>query len=367
MFLLKKQVLFAVLLCIGLGVAAQQHTSVNPNFSHFGMQTKYYHVGPGDNLWNLAGKLYGDPTMWRRLAEENGLSDEVFKGPKGKYNKNQEYCPLDESLVLKYYTFGDTSEVAPIQTPTQKDEALVPPVPLEDGNADTIALWVIASLMGLIILLYLILRFRREKKEREADPVGSGAPQVVGGVDEANATQRIMNIAEARGMTPLRVTNIQRGRLFGRGNVSYADVPSGLTKRFTGEVGYRGIILRTDATQETIYFLQGCGNDAQEKFFTNLRFVADEIQPEAFRAYNEERRVPIVDSTEESKGSTIEPAPKPFNSKEQTFVLADKIIEKGLETYFEVSIDGMKFKLDTTTQKKNQVKQVKPSDKPSAE
>ncbi len=347
----------------------QQPVYDQPSFVF--LKERMMEVKPGDNAWDIASEIFYDGYKWRDLVEQNPFLKQpgrVYYSPE----KNWYYCMMKpgENLVT-YEQFTPTVESVLQEKDTvgvTKDVASVPPVPLEYGNADSIALWVVGLLMGLVILAYLFSRYRREKKERETDPVGSGAPQVKGGVTDEIAVQRVMNIAEADGMNPLRVTNIQKGRLFGKGRVFYADKPSGLLKRFTGEEGYRGIVLRTDGTEETVYFLQGCGNDAKQgSFFTGIRFVADEIQPEAFRAYNEEHRVPIVDSTEEQKGSTIEPAPKPFNSKEQTFVLADKIIEKGLETYFEVSIDGMKFKLDTTTQKKNQVKQVKPSDKPSAE
>ncbi|MCC6323391.1 hypothetical protein IT400_01215 [Candidatus Nomurabacteria bacterium] len=308
-------------------------------------------VKPGDNAWDIASEIFYDGYKWRDLVEQNPFLKQpgrVYYSPE----KNWYYCMMKpgENLVT-YEQFTPTVESVLQEKDTvgvTKDVASVPPVPLEYGNADTIALWVIASLIGLIILLYLISRFRREKREREANPVTSGAPQVVGGVEEANATQRIMNIAEARGMTPLRVTNIQRGRLFGRGNVSYADVPSGLTKRFTGEVGYRGIILRTDGTQETIYFLQGCGNDAQERFFTNIRFVADEIQPEAFRSHNEEHRVPIEVSAVEQKASTSEPAPKPFNWQEEYLKIVKKAVDSDKKIYFEVTIGSNKVRFDST-------------------
>ena len=260
----------------------------------------------------------------------------------------EQFTPTVESVLQEKDTVGVT-----------KDKASVPPVPLEYGNADSIALWVVGLLMGLVILAYLFSRYRREKKERETDPVGSGAPQVKGGVTDEIAVQRVMNIAEADGMNPLRVTNIQKGRLFGRGRVFYADKPSGLMKRFTGEEGYRGIVLRTDGTEETVYFLQGCGNDAKQgSFFTGIRFVADEIQPEAFRAYNDEHRVPIVDTTEEQKGNTSEPAPKPFNWREEVFKTAEKIIDSEKEIYFEILIENSKFKIDTHKNKNpNQKKQ----------
>lgn len=35
-------------------------------------------VSPGDDLYKLAARLYGDPTAWTLLARANGLTDPVI-------------------------------------------------------------------------------------------------------------------------------------------------------------------------------------------------------------------------------------------------------------------------------------------------
>lgn len=349
----RKQILFAVLL-IGLGVAAKQHTSANPNFSHFGMQKKYYDVQDGDNLWNVSQKLYGDPTLWRRLAEENGLSEKVFKGPQGPYTKDQEYCPLDKSLVLVYYTFGDTSSVdtagiAP--TPNPKNGAFVPPAPIDFGNGDEIAKWFWIVVLTLVLFFILYKIFSARRKNKESDPVGSGQPQVQGGVDDGHAMQRAMNIANANGINPLKVTNIQKGRFFGRARVFYADKPNGIMKRFNGEEGYRGIILRTNGEEEGVFFLQGCGNDVRQgNFFTGLRFVAEDTQPDVLTQHNLANVIPISEQEGIQKASTDEVSEQPihsFNAQKKVLEIAEKILTDRQEAFLEVTVGSVKIKLDT--------------------
>lgn len=340
------------------------------------MKERMKEVRPGDNAWDIASEIFYDGYKWKDLVSQNPLLQE----PGRVYHDGKQfYCMMKpgENLVT-YQKFlpeiisekVDTGGLIP--TPDPKSGASIPLATSPDY--DSIAFWIVGSLMGLVILSYLLSRFLRRRKEREADPVGSGQPQVEGGVSEENAAQRIMNIAEARGMTPLRVTNIQRGRLFGRGNVSYADVSSGLTKRFNGEVGYRGIILRTDGTQETIYFLQGCGNDAQERFFTNLRFVADEIQPELLAQHNLTNRIPISEQEGIQKASTDEVSEQPttpFNAQQKVLEMTEKILTEKQEAFFEVTVGPMKIKLDTLNKvsgnnsRKNQPPKNEPSKKAS--
>ncbi len=312
----------------------------------------------GDNLWNLAKQVYWNGWNFGDLVAQNKFLQEPGRLYYDKKN-NWFYVMIHPGEKLMTYQPTEPQVIPIGHSETVKDDTAgftptppapgpyVPPPATTDWDEFAKWFWIIVLALLLLFVLYKIFLLRREKSE--ADPIGSGDPQVKGGVTDENAAQRIMNIAEARGFNPLKVTNIQRGRLYGRGNVSYANIPSGLIKRFRGEVGYRGIILRTDGTQQTIYFLQPCGNDAQERFFTHLDFVADEIQPEVLRSYNDANRVPIeVLTTEDQKGSSKEPAPKPFNWQEEYLKIIDKAVEGDKKIFFEFMVGSTKIRFNST-------------------
>jgi hypothetical protein len=71
------------------------------------------------------------------------------------------------------------------------------------------------------------------------------------------------------------VKDIRKGRLYGMGNVFYANKTNGQKRKMTGEVGYAGEILVNGKT-ETVYFLAGCGNDVRVgSYMKNLTFIPD--------------------------------------------------------------------------------------------
>lgn len=343
----KSSLAVAILFVLSLGLAVKPAMSVNADQIPFGVTKNFYHVRFGDNLWDLAGKLYGDNNKWKKLAEDNGLKEKVFTGPQGLFHLKQEYCPLDTAMVLVYYT-PDTAGITP--TPNPKNGASIPPAPIDFGNGDEIAkwFWIIVLTLAFLFILYKILSARR--KNKESDPVGSGQPQVEGGVDEAHALQRVQTIANANGINPLRVTNIQLGRFYGRARVFYADKPLGMMKRFDGEIGYRGIVLRTNGEEQTIYFLQGCGNDARVgNFMTGIRFVANETQPTEFVNHNTENQIPIeVPTTETTNVTALTPASRPFNWQEEYLKIIDKAVDGDKKIFFEVTVGSAKVRFNST-------------------
>jgi hypothetical protein len=101
------------------------------------------------------------------------------------------------------------------------------------------------------------------------DPVLSGEPIVPAGVTDATAPARFQEMAARRweGQTgrtaDTQVFTIQRltaGRGWGLMNVSYAN-GSTLLRRLNGERIYEADVLFPDGNVETLYMLQGCGND----------------------------------------------------------------------------------------------------------
>lgn len=114
-------------------------------------------------------------------------------------------------------------------------------------------------------LISAILQNESEKK-RNVDPITAGDPQVPGGVDDQNAYGRMAGLAKSRfPSATLAIRNIRRGHLSGLGEIFYAD---GKSKNINLKdvPAYAGEIL-VNGKEQTIYFLQGCGNDARSGNF----------------------------------------------------------------------------------------------------
>jgi hypothetical protein len=120
-------------------------------------------------------------------------------------------------------------------------------------------LWLLLLLFVLAVI-YKIAKWELSKP-KNVDPTTAGTPQVPGGVPDAGAHDRILEIA--RGHYPsatLNLKNVRRGFLSGAANVHYANAK---TKKinlknipsYAGEISVNGEV-------KTIYFLQPCGNDA---------------------------------------------------------------------------------------------------------
>lgn len=137
--------------------------------------------------------------------------------------------------------------------------------------------WWLLLFLPVIFLLWLAIRNERFRNfmnrpvseifpKRNADPVTAGSPQVPGGVNDSGAHNRMRELASNRYPgARLDIRNIRRGRLTGLATVHYADgKPKKL--RLNGTPAYAGEVVVNSQT-ETIYFLQGCGNDARQGNF----------------------------------------------------------------------------------------------------
>ncbi len=127
-------------------------------------------------------------------------------------------------------------------------------------------IWPLFALIALVLIVYfLILAIRgliKRFRDMHENPVTAGPPQVHGGVNDANAHSRMQQVAESRFPgARIDIKNIRRGWLSGLAKVFYAD---GKTKklRLRDVPSYAGET-RINGRDETIYFLQGCGNDAR--------------------------------------------------------------------------------------------------------
>lgn len=137
--------------------------------------------------------------------------------------------------------------------------------------------WIILVLLSLLVLWGGGILFIADR--RKADPVYAGPAQVPGGVSDSGAYSRMREVAQNRFPgARLDIRNIRRGRLSGLAMVHYA---SGSPRKLNliGTPAYAGEVMINDRT-ETIYFLQGCGNDARQGNYmsgNNLVFEPDVV------------------------------------------------------------------------------------------
>lgn len=118
--------------------------------------------------------------------------------------------------------------------------------------------WV--CLIAVLLILWAIVSEVKDK--RNIDPVTAGTPQVPGGVTDQRVYQRMSDLAAQRYPgARIEIKNIRRGWLSGSGKVFYAE---GKPKKINlkNVAAYAGEIL-VNGNEQTIYFLQGCGNDAR--------------------------------------------------------------------------------------------------------
>lgn len=142
------------------------------------------------------------------------------------------------------------------------------PVLIED---EPVSLWGYLHRIGLILLIVFLLvmiskmiyNYLKSQKDKKQDPVTAGPAQVPGGVNDQNAHNRMIQIALQRFPgARINIQNIRRGTLSGRALIHYAE---GKPKKLNlnNVIAYAGEVMVNNQL-ETIYFLQGCGNDARQ-------------------------------------------------------------------------------------------------------
>lgn len=238
-----------------------------------------YTVVIGDTGWELARQYYDDATTWQRIVDMNPAlqkSGRVFeKGGKiililkpGEQLLGLEKLGVTAPKAVSISELG-LEQPAPkiVEVPTPKIPSWV--------------WWVLFGILALIVLagfvsVFSLINPDREEFERERvlnqDPVSSGPPMVPGGVNEATAPAHLQEMAAriymeetGRTATSTQMFTILRstlGRGWGIMGVLYADsrVES---RRLNGERVYQAEVRFPDGNIETLYMLQGCGNDLQ--------------------------------------------------------------------------------------------------------
>lgn len=161
-----------------------------------------------------------------------------------------------------------------------KGKTPVPVVPAAAPKTETIIqfvdrvpgwMWWLIALLGLaalVLIAYLIYN----RRVLDVNPVDSGPSVVHGGVTDQSAPAAFQQMAARQwghppstavhsstyqNFTVLRTT---AGRIWGTLNVRYADGRE-VPRHLHGERAYRAEVRFPDGRTETLYMLQGCGND----------------------------------------------------------------------------------------------------------
>ena len=219
-------------------------------------------VRQGDNLWDLSEKEYGSPLMWWTFLNNNSNLQPFINSADGQW-----YCVIKTGDTLHTGIY-DPSSYIPEEFTESTEKSL--------GNPDLVATLVFLALILLVILVYVVLRIGRE---RNANPVTAGKPQVPGGVTNEGTYGRLREIVQARYPgARMEIRNIRRSNLSGRFRVFYASAPHPrLWKFLHGNEPYSKVInvvntpgyvgeVTVNGRELTISFLQACGNDTSESY-----------------------------------------------------------------------------------------------------
>ncbi len=149
-------------------------------------------------------------------------------------------------------------------------DTLVPllpqPMPIDSSITEPFHWWWSFPWGWLLLVIAVLViggkLFEMLYNNRRQNPVTAGPPQVNGGVRDNEAYSRMNQVAQNRFPgSQIVIKNIRRGWLSGWAQVFYADGKTKTLKlkdvaAYAGEATING-------REQTIYFLQGCGNDAR--------------------------------------------------------------------------------------------------------
>jgi hypothetical protein len=210
--------------------------------------------------------------------------------------------------------------------------------------------WLLLAIAVLVIAIKLLeIRYNSMRQ----DPVTAGPPQVFGGVKDNEAYSRMNQIAQNRFPgAQIVIKNIRRGWLSGWAQVFYA---SDKTKRLKLKdvASYAGEAM-INGREQTIYFLQGCGNDARQgNYMTgDLDFREDVI----INRDGSESPLPVVETPAPEVITEEEPVDSPISLGSELFQIAGEhalIVEEFLKNNV-----AHKVTMEYTTPKGGVVKTV---------
>lgn len=209
-------------------------------------------VKDGTTVYDVSQYYYGNGEDWRWIVLNNPFLQKpgrVWQDP----NSKKWYCKIVPGEKLYLPSIPNLS----------KSEGKISPIATKEN--DQIFLWKLMAIIFLVIILIIFFSYLLAQKTEKAlniDPITAGPPQVPGGVNDDGAYARMSALAGNNYPDQdLKIKNIRRGTISGLADVNYAD-NSIRRINLQNVIGYAGEIL-VGGKKETIYFLQGCGNDAR--------------------------------------------------------------------------------------------------------
>lgn len=235
-----------------------------------------YAVQNGDSLWKIAGKELLDAREWEKIYADNPFLAQEHR----RFEKDGViYVLLKPGEVLKGFDpqGGITPTLEELKTPDAKVVEVEKPrtfwEKLQSGLWGLVWFLVFCCLLAMYIAMRdSVNRWRNLRK----DPVTSGLPVVQGGVTSEAAPARFQEQAARQwqretlrtaSSSLFTILRSVRGRGWGIIDVGYAD-GTHADRRLNGEVVYQAEVRFPDGKTETLYMLQGCGNDLR---FGNIR------------------------------------------------------------------------------------------------
>ncbi len=330
-------------------MACTQVASKSAQSVSVGMDTTFTDtVKMGDNAWGLSEKNFGTGVEWRQLIEMNPFLQEPGR-VWYDHNKKMWFCMIHPGEVLKR-----PAKVLPILNPvdTSGNNSSIVLKPKEFNWFDKLSFWELLFVFVvipflLIIWLWSVLKRIRERKILKMNPVTAGEPQVKGGVNDGGARDRIQTLAQSQFPSArIEIKNIRRGKLSGVAKVHYDENTyhgywDKIAAEFYGESlntkkihlndvdGYAGEIT-VNGAEQTIFFLQGCGNDVQGAYMTGLTFTPNVVINEdgSSTPVVESQKEVVADELKDQKSETVSVT---GSERHQQIMKSLSIVEKHIE------------------------------------
>lgn len=243
-------------------------------------QDDVYVVKDGDNLWNLAGAHLDDAKLWENIYKDNPF----LREPGRRFQKNGIVYVMvrpGEKLV-GLEKAGIIATLTPIEQLRLKQP---PPVVHQVATTPAWVWWPLLVALIMFIAAWLIYRMLIK------NPVTARPAMVPDGITPETAAENFGQMAarvhmQATGqfVQPQHFTVLEQiaGRIWGVLNVRYADGRE-VPRRLGGDAAFQARVRFPDGTEETLYMLQGCGNDLRYGGISRylpgpeFRFEADPI------------------------------------------------------------------------------------------
>lgn len=311
----------------------------------------YITVESGYTVYDLSSYYYGNGEDWRWIVLNNPFLQEkgrVWQNP----NSKKWYCKVLPGEKLYLPSIPNLPRVVESKKDTV---SVIPTIAPENVNMEKyskIANWVIFSwlIIGMIYILLLLFK----KRKGDVDPISAGPPQVPGGINDEQVFGRYYNYAfhrfpEAKNLV---LKDIRKGTLSGPAIVHYGD---NTTKKINLDnvPGYAGEIL-VDNKEYTVYFLQGCGNDARAGNFMTGKELVFTLEKELPNPKEKLQDLPVTVTKDKpslqdipSDSKKEEPKKESLGIENKFLSIVEKTIEKNGESH-KITIEMIKGDLKFT-------------------